>query len=132
MRSKWSLPVYLSLVFVSGAGVGVFGHRLFTAQTVIAKRPPFNHSEARKRYIDDHQSRLKLTDGQVTKLTTILDETRGRYKQARDKMDPEMKRIQQDQRNQTREILTPEQRVEYEKMLEERDSKRRHSQPPGC
>jgi hypothetical protein len=116
-------------VFASGAGVGAFGHRLFTTQSVPPERKSFNHEAARQKYLDDFRTRLKLSDVQVAKLVVILDDAKARFKQARDKMDPEMKQIQEDQRNRTREMLNPDQRAEYEKMLIERDRKRRDYQP---
>lgn len=130
VTGRSALSLYLSLVFLSGIGVGAFGHRLYTEKTAKAAPPRLSHEEAHRRYIREHQTRLKLNDEQVARLTVILDETRARFKQARDKMDPEMKQIQKDQRDRTRAILTPDQRVEYEKMLEERDNRRRGGPPP--
>jgi hypothetical protein len=137
-RSNFSVVLYVLLVFLSGALVGAFGHRLYTTKTVSAKsgkRP--GPDEYRKRYMDEMSTRLKLDATQVQQLTVILDETRQRYKEARDRMDPEMKRIQEEQRDRIRGMLSADQRSEYEKMIEEkdrkyRDSRKSHGPPPGC
>jgi len=138
-RSSYSVLLYVLLIFLSGALVGAFGHRLYTTKSVSAKSGKrLSPDEYRKRYMDEMSARLKLDSNQVQQLTAILDETRQRYKEARDRMDPEMKRIQEEQRNRIRGMLSAEQRAEYEKMLEEKDRKYRESRkghgppPPGC
>jgi vacuolar-type H+-ATPase subunit E/Vma4 len=46
-------------------------------------------------------------------------------------MDPEMKQIQREQRDKIRDMLKPEQKAEYEKMLEERARKQKQASSSG-
>jgi exonuclease III len=124
------VAVYLGLVFLSGAVVGAFGHRLYSVKTVSAGQKR-SHDDYRTRYLKDMQSRLKLDQKQVGQLVVILDESRGRYKVARDRIDPEMKQIQNEQRDQIRGMLSEPQKAEYEKMLQERDRRQKGSSSGG-
>jgi len=131
-RSSLWAGIYLLLVFVGGALAGGVGHRLYSAKSVNAKAVT-GPDAYRQRYLNEMQDRLKLDAGQMEKLVVILDESRARYKAARDKVDPEMKQIQQDQRDQIRVILSDSQKSEYEKMLAERERRRKESgRGPGC
>ena len=130
--SRWTIALYMGLVFLCGGVVGAFGHRLYMMQTVSAnaRRSP---EEFRKRYMAEMQSRLKLSQAQNSKLETILDDTRARFRATRDSINPEMEKIREDQQRQIREILSAEQATEYEKMRQERDAemKRRGITPGG-
>ncbi|MBL8179476.1 MAG: hypothetical protein JNK48_32655 [Bryobacterales bacterium] len=127
-RSNPMVVLYLLLVFGSGALVGAFGHRLYSAKTVTATQGDRRTPEAlRQKYLKDYESRLKLNSDQMQKLVVILDETKARYKATHDSIDPQMKRIAAEQRERINSMLTEEQKVEYAKMLEERDRRRKQS-----
>ena len=120
-RSQLAVALYAVLTFASGALVGVAGYRLYRSATVDvkgARRPPEDY---RKRYVDEMRSRLKLNEQQVTQLNAILDTTRDRFRQLRDKERPEMKAIQDEQTARIRAMLDPVQQAEYEKMRLERE-----------
>ena len=78
-RSTLTTGLYLALLFLSGVAVGIFGHRLYTINSVNASVNPRNPEEFRRRYVAEMRSRLKLTDDQVARLGPILDETRQRH-----------------------------------------------------
>lgn len=124
-RSGPIVALYLLVVFLSGALVGVFGHRLYSAKTVGAAAEPKRHESYRKRYLQDMETRLKLDAEQKVSLVKILDEYKGRFDTARRKVDPEMRAILEEQRGRIREMLRPEQKAEYEKMTLERERKQR-------
>lgn len=122
------VPLYLLLVFGSGALVGAFGYRLYSANTVNAEQSQRKSPEAlRQRYLKDYESRLKLNSDQMQKLVVILDEAKAKYKATHDSIDPEMKRIAAQQRERINAMLDDTQRVEYAKMLEERERRRKQS-----
>jgi Spy/CpxP family protein refolding chaperone len=79
------------------------------------------------------QTRMKLTDDQVSKITSIYDETRARVNEVHEKYKPQMDAITKDQRDKVRTVLTADQVAEYEKMLKERDEreKQRGGKGPG-
>jgi len=131
-RSQLAVALYAVLTFASGTLVGVVGHRLYvTANTKEGggRRSP---DDFRKRYIEEMRSRLKLDDQQVSQLNGILDATRERFRQLRERERPEMDAIQEDQRTRIRAILSPAQQAEYTKFLEEREKRMREMKgPPG-
>jgi len=126
-RSSPTVVLYLSLVFLSGALVGVFGHRLYSAGTVISasKSESRRPEDVRQRYLREYETRLKLNADQMQKLVSILDHSKARFKSAHDRMDPEMKEIMEEQRNSIRAMLQDTQKPEYEKMLAERELRRK-------
>lgn len=129
-RSNPTVALYLMLVFGSGALVGAFGHRLYSAKSVTASQNEKRSPEAlRQKYLKDYESRLNLNAEQMQKLVVILDDTKAKYKATHDTIDPQMKRIASEQRERINAMLTEGQRVEYAKWLEERE--RRRKQPSG-
>jgi Spy/CpxP family protein refolding chaperone len=128
--SRWKVALYVGLVFVSGALLGAFSHRLYTVSGVSANAPR-NPEEFRKRYMEEMKSRLKLTADQVTKLSAILDETRARVRSTRESIEPEIRQIRDEQQEKVHQILSAEQRPEYDKMRQEREAeiKRRGGRP---
>ena len=124
--SRAAIIIYVGLVFVSGAVLGMFGQRLYDAVPVSSnqnRRP--NPEEFRKKMLAEYQSRLKLTDDQVAKLEAITDETRARVSDVRKQMHPEFEKIHQDQTDKVRKILSPDQLLEYEKMHKEREDRQK-------
>jgi Spy/CpxP family protein refolding chaperone len=124
--SRLTIALYVGLIFASGVVLGVFGHSLY-AVTVVrgnqSRRP--TSEEVRKKTIADMQARMKLTDEQVAKITSIYDETRARVNDVHEKYRPQMDAITKDQRDKVRSVLAPDQLGEYEKMLKERDERDR-------
>ncbi|MFN3324908.1 MAG: hypothetical protein ACK5AZ_15530 [Bryobacteraceae bacterium] len=129
-RSTASVALYLTIVFASGVLVGGFGHRLYSVASVDASTAPTTPEEYRQRYVDEMRSRLHLDEEQVQSLHVILDETRVRFHEVKERYRPEMKEIQDDQVRQIKSILSEEQRLEYDNMREERE--RRTKREPGC
>jgi hypothetical protein len=131
--SKLTIALYLTLIFLSGVAVGGFSHRLYTVSTVNAKtqRDP---NEWRMRYINEMQSRLGLRADQVSALNGILDETRARFHETREKMQPEFEAVKQQQIAKVKAILSPSQQAEYDKMRQEREAREKaqgHQSGPG-
>jgi Spy/CpxP family protein refolding chaperone len=132
--SSVKIAAYLLLVFASGIAVGAFSQHLYTARAVSARTThPRSPEEYRKRYLGEMQTRLKLDDGQTSKLNSILDETRNRFDELRERSKPDMDVIQKDQIKQINGILTESQQAEYEKYRKEREASRKKDRPspPG-
>lgn len=124
--SRLTVALYAVLTFASGTVVGLFGHRLYVTADARTKQPGSRSPEEyRRRYVEEMRARLKLSDQQVTDLNVVLDSTRDRFRQLREKERPEVKAIQDDQVARIRALLNAEQSVEYEKMREERDRRMR-------
>ena len=119
---RWNLPIalYLFLVFVSGAVVGALGYRTYKPPTA-SSNSPLSPENARRQYIQEMQTRANLTDDQLQRVNAILDETRSRFHQARDKHNQVVKEIGDQQRAKVRAILTADQLPKVEQLWQERD-----------
>ncbi len=132
--TRWTVALYMALVFVCGGVAGAFAHRLYTVSGVSANARQRNPEEFRKRFMADLKSRLQLNDDQAAKLSVILDETRMRVRATRDTIEPELRKIREDQRQRISELLSPSQQVEWQKINDERqrqrESKKNRALPP--
>jgi len=125
--SRVPVWLYLILVFAGGAGVGVFGDRLYTTETTVradtrsGSRTP---DEYRTRYIEELKRRLNLTPDQLLKLNAVLQATQERMHALHERDRPEMSAIHQEQVDKVHAILDDRQDAEYDKMRQEREKKR--------
>jgi hypothetical protein len=122
-RKNLQIAVYLLLVFGSGAVVGALGYRTYNPPTARTVNAPQSPEQWRQSYIDESRSRLALTDDQVEKLKAILDQTEGRFRQARDRENQEIRQIREDHFEHVRGILTAEQVPKYEQLHKEREAR---------
>jgi len=122
--TRWSVALYMALVFACGGVVGAFAHRLYTVSGVSANAAQRNPEEFRKRFMADMKVRLQLTDDQAAKLGAVMDDTRARFRDVREKFEPEMQKIREDQRQRISELLSPSQQAEFQKIVEERQRRR--------
>ena len=129
--SRWTVALYMALVFACGAVVGAFAHRLYTVVGVSANVAPRNPEEFRKKFTADLKARLNLSDDQAAQLGVIMDETRMRFRVTRDSIEPEMQKIREDQRQRISELLSPSQLVEWQKIIEQRRRTRESKKTGG-
>jgi len=125
-RSNLLIAIYLVLIFGCGIVVGAFASRLYWPTPVIGKQTPGrpNPEEWRRQYVGEMQNRLKLTPDQLIKLNEILDETGKKVHAERERHGQEMKSIREEQVGRNRQMLTPEQIPEYEKLRQEHEKAR--------
>jgi len=128
-RTRLTTVLYLAVLFLSGVAVGAFGLRLYTLNSARPGGRP-NPEEFKRRYIAELRNRLNLTDGQVSKLGPILDETRKQIRELRDKHRPELKAIQDEQTQRIRALLNDSQQAEYSRFLDERERQRQREPHP--
>ena len=127
-RTTLSTALYVLLVFLSGAVVGAFAHRLYVVSTVVSAKP----DEVRHHIQDEMRTRLSLSDDQVKQLNAIMDSTKARFHEVKERWDeqsrqaakPELKAISEDQAEKIKAILTEPQRAEYAKYRAERQKRR--------
>ena len=127
-RTTLSTALYVLLVFLSGAVVGAFAHRLYVVSTVVSAKP----DEVRHHILEEMRTRLSLNNEQVNQLNAIMDSTKARYhevkarweEQSRQAAKPELKAITEDQAEKIKAILSEPQRAEYEKYRAERQKRR--------
>src|SRR5258708_29071210 len=120
-RATLSTALSVALVVLSGAVVGGFAHRLYMVNTVFSVQVSPKPEDVRRKIVEEMRTRLSLTNDQVTQLSAIMDSTKARFHEVRSKWDkeahsrarPELKAIQEDQFQKTKEILTGAQTPEY-------------------
>jgi Spy/CpxP family protein refolding chaperone len=113
----------MGLVFASGAALGVFGNRYYTASNAVqntnkgksGKRP--SSEEFRKMYLSMMQKQLLLSDEHVTKLSNLMDETRSLMDEMHQRNQPEQLEIQRAQNEKIRAVFDTIQREKYDAMM---------------
>jgi len=125
--SRLTIALYVGLIFSCGVVLGVFGHSLYAVTTVRSNTP----EDVRKKNIAEMQSRMKLSADQVSKINSIMDETRARFHEVRERYRPDLDALQKDQRAKIRSLLAPAQLVEYEKLLKEHEEREREQKQAG-
>jgi prophage antirepressor-like protein len=132
--SRATIALYVGLVFASGAVLGFFSNRLYSATTVSAsksaaatKNPP-TPEEFRKWLTGYYQKRLDLTGDQVQKMNLILDESQAQVKAIHAQMDPQLDAVHANQITRMNLMLNSAQQSEYEKMRIERQQKEKEKQ----
>jgi|ERR1039457_2889731 hypothetical protein len=124
-RSNLVIAIYLVLIFACGIVVGAFATRLYSPTPVLSSRPARpTPEEWRRLYVNEMQSRLKLTPDQLVDLNQILDETGKKVHAEHERHGQEMKVIHEEQVSRNRQILTPGQLPEYEKLRQEHERTR--------
>jgi len=123
-RSGLAAALYVVLVFLSGAVVGIFGYRLYTARSVSASVSVPKPADFRKKYVDDITTRVHLSPEQVAQVGVILDETRSRWTEEHNRSMTQRAQIHDEQVQRIHDILTPAQIPEYEKFRAEREKER--------
>ena len=134
-RATLSTALYVTLVFLSGAVVGGFAHRLYMVNTVFSVPVSPKPEDVRRKIVEEMRTRLSLTNDQVTQLSAIMDSTKARFHEVRSKWDkeahirakPELKAIQEDQVQKVKEMLTEAQRPEYDKYRADREKQRQQN-----
>jgi aromatic ring-opening dioxygenase catalytic subunit (LigB family) len=117
--NKAKAALFAVLLFAVGSAVGALGHRYFTATTA-------NAAEVyRQKYVEEMQNKLKLNQHQIDQLQVILDETRDKFRAARESHHPEMVKIKDEQITKVKAMLSPDQSKKYEAMVAEREQKAR-------
>ena len=118
-KSRLSVLLSLLLVFLSGALVGGFSHKLYST-TVSAGAPNrrLTPEDFRSRYVTDMRTRLQLDDDQVGQLGQILN-------QIGHETDQKMREIRNEQIEKINAMLRPDQKPMYEQFRAEREKARK-------
>lgn len=122
MRTRVSAAVYLVLVFASGILVGVVSHRLYVTSSVIATGPPPPRTldEVRKKYLTDMRAKVGVDEQQVASVNQILDDTKRKFDELHAQEKPTHDKVTQEQVDAISALLTPPQKIAYDKWREER------------
>jgi hypothetical protein len=129
--TRWTVALYMGLVFACGAVVGGFAYRLYTVSDVSANAGRRDPEEYRKRFMAELKNRLNLNDDQAAKVGVIMDQTRQQFRAARATIEPEIQKIREEQRQKISEILSADQQAEFQKMMEQRRRMRESKKDNG-
>ena len=120
---KSRAAVYLLLIFLCGVVSGALATNLWTnwererdSRVARATSPGTRTRRTVERFTRD----LHLTPEQAQQLTVILDETRQQYRSQEDA-------TREQARNRVREILSDEQKPQYEEIVRRNDKRRRQN-----
>ena len=128
--AKRKAVVWVAVVFVLGAALGVvFGYFYGHRSIVAASSPPLSEPARRARRVEQITHDLGLTSAQSEQLNTILSQLHADYKGIHDQTDAQMKAARQKGRDQIRAILTPEQKPKFEEFLKRMDEERKRNAP---
>ncbi len=123
-RTRLSAILYLILVFASGVLVGVASTRLYAVKaSVPAPAAPRTMAEFTRRYTDEMRQRVGVNDQQVAAVEKILNDSKKRYDDLRREQRPMRDRIQQEQVDSIRAVLTDAQKPAYEAWRAERQKR---------
>jgi hypothetical protein len=129
-KAKYTAAVYLLLVFLSGAMVGAFVHRLYMVKTVLsldstnpAPRRP-SPMEWRKHFLADMHTNVKLDDRQLAELQQLLDRTDEEFHQLHAKRKQEDQAVQNQMVDKINAMLRDDQKPLYQQFREEREAER--------
>ncbi len=115
--AKWKLGLYVLLIFAAGAGSGGMIAWEIGRKTPI---PPTPTPEIAVRLKARLQDRLQLTPDQVTKISPMIDEAMRRLEGIRRETATQIFANVSNMHEQVVQVLTPEQRVKFEALEEER------------
>ncbi len=130
-RSRYSAAFYLVLVFASGIMVGIVSHRLYVTSSVNANAvtsvPP-TMEDMRKKYLAEMRAKVGINDTQQAAVNQILDTTKHKFDELHRQEKPLRDKIQQEQVEAIRALLTEPQRGSYEQWREGRARLQREEQ----
>jgi Spy/CpxP family protein refolding chaperone len=112
------------VLFVMGVALGSVGTYLVTMR-VQAARPQATLAHNPAHTMAMYTRDLNLNPDQQNQIQAILNDTRARYAELHEKLDPEYEQVRQQGREHIRQILTPEQRPKFEDLLRQIDEDRR-------
>lgn len=115
--SRASIALYVGLVFVSGAALGVFSDQYYTAKSAANaknKNRRMSPEEFRKGFLGYMKKELSATDQQLSDFNAVMDETRALMDDLHKRQQPEEFEIQRSQQDKIRALLTDAQREKYD------------------
>ena len=123
-QSNRKAVLLVFVLFVLGVALGSVGTYVVTTR-VQAARPQATLARNPGHTMAMFTRDLNLNPDQQNQIQAILNDTRARYAQLHQKLDPEYEQVRQEGRERIRQVLTPEQRPKFEDLLRQIDEDRR-------
>lgn len=124
-RTKAKLVVLA--IFVLGFAAGALSMNLYGKMTSRSG----GRWDPRMGALEKMNQRLNLTPEQQQQVEVILEETFERYGDIKKDIAPRFNTVRQQSRDRMRTVLTPEQLLKYEEMVQESDKRREKSDREG-
>jgi hypothetical protein len=121
-QSRRRAGLYLAAVFIAGSAFGFSMSQFYTQPT--AEAGVDAAAAYRRDLLHSLDERLGLSDEQLGEVIVIFDEINDRFREVRDAMEPEFEAIRSERADRVMSLLTPEQKAEYQLMLDERQRAR--------
>lgn len=121
-KSTARAGLYLAAVFIAGSAFG-FSVSQFYSQPV-AEAGVDAAAAYRRDLLHSLDEQLELSDEQLGEVIVIFDEINDRFREVRDAMEPEFEAIRSERAGRVMGLLTAEQKVKYQLMLDERQRAR--------
>ncbi len=122
-NSKFKASLLIGVVFLLGAIVGAS-----LGTTIVSRKfaapAGVSESQRRKMVLEKCKSLLKLTPEQARKVQIILEQTHQQFKDLNQSIKPQSDEIRNRMRGRVRELLSDEQKNEFEVMTREYDQRR--------
>ena len=115
------------VLFILGLALGSVGTYLVTTR-VLAARPQATLAHNPGHTMAMFTRDLNLNPDQQSQIQAILNDTRARYAELHQKLDPEYEQVRHEGRERIRQVLPPEQRPKFEDLLRQIDEDRRQRQ----
>ena len=118
------------ILFMLGVAIGSVGTYAVTTRVLAARPlPGLAHNPGQTMALFTRE--LALTPDQQNQIQAIFNDTRSKYAQLHERLDPEYEQVRQQGRQRIRQALTPEQLPKFEELLRRLDEQRRVRGPEG-
>ncbi len=119
-RSRFSIALYLILVFASGILVGVVSHRLYATSSASANNSQPSLGEFRRRYLEGMRTQVGANEEQLRSVAAILEDTKRRLDELAAQEKPLHDQIRMEHVEQIRGLLNDQQKLAYDNWRAER------------
>lgn len=113
-RSRFSIALYLILVFASGILVGVVSYRLYSTNTASANTAKPTIGEFSRRYLEGMRTQVGVNDDQLRQVQLILQDTRHKLDELAAKEKPLHDQIKMEHVQEIRNLLNDKQKIAYD------------------
>jgi Spy/CpxP family protein refolding chaperone len=124
-KTRREAALLVCVVFLLGVLLGGVADHLWGGRVFGNPAPP----RTRDQLIGQLTNQLSLTPDQQKQLTTIVDDTRSKWRTLYAPLEPQHEAIRQQSRERIRAILTPEQLPKFEEFMRKLDEQRKLDQP---
>ena len=121
-QSRTRAGLYLAAVFIAGSAFGFSTSQFYSQPT--AEAGVDAAAAYRRDLLHSLDERLDLSDEQLSEMIAIFDEIRDRFREVRDAMEPEFEAIRSERADRVMGLLNPQQKAEYQLMVDERQRAR--------